>query len=143
VRPECYFEYALLRKFDFVLDIEAGAWYSDQVEVVYSYRPSSFTYSQFVHKSGVAFVQVRGGQEGFRWLKNRLLAADRFLPKEKPLPAAYAEELRQTLTNFCTSPQLLDAFYQETKAAAMATIPTDASWSQPTPPLSAVSRETM
>ncbi len=35
-------------------------------------RPNEFEYSQFVHRSGVAFVQVLGGLDGFLWLNNRL-----------------------------------------------------------------------
>ncbi|KIO23515.1 hypothetical protein M407DRAFT_27041 [Tulasnella calospora MUT 4182] len=67
-----YFEHCILRHFGYILDIEAGGRYSDAVDVCYSYRRSSFRYSQFVHKSGLAFVQVIGGKEGFRWLTNRL-----------------------------------------------------------------------
>ncbi|EMD31716.1 hypothetical protein CERSUDRAFT_27175, partial [Gelatoporia subvermispora B] len=69
-----YFENALLRKFGFVLDIEASDLYSDQIEVFYSYRRSPFKYSQWVHRSGVAFVQVVGGSQGFLFLTNRLMA---------------------------------------------------------------------
>lgn len=69
---EHYFEHCILRHFGYILDIEAGGRYNDAVDVCYSYRRSSFRYSQFVHKSGLAFVQVVGGKEGFRWLTNRL-----------------------------------------------------------------------
>lgn len=71
-RADHYFEYCILKHFDYILDIEAGSRYSETVDVCYSYRRSSFKYSQFVHKSGLAFVQVIGGAEGFRWLTNRL-----------------------------------------------------------------------
>ena len=70
-----YFEHTILRQFGYILDIEAGNRFSDQVDIFYSYRRASFKYSQFVHKSGLAFVQVIGGQEGFRWLTNRLAGA--------------------------------------------------------------------
>ncbi|KAG8962767.1 vacuolar membrane-associated protein iml1 [Tulasnella sp. 419] len=69
---DCYFEHAILRHHGYIMDIEAGSRYPDSVDVCYSYRRSSFKYSQFVHKSGLAFVQVIGGVEGFRWLTNRL-----------------------------------------------------------------------
>lgn len=70
--PELWFEYALLRKFGFVLDQEASTRYSGEVEVGYSSRPNEFEFSQFVHRTGVAFVQVLGGLDGFLWLNNRL-----------------------------------------------------------------------
>lgn len=70
--PELWFEYALLRRFGFVLDQEASGRYPKDVEITYSSRPNEFEYSQFVHRSGVAFVQVLGGLDGFLWLNNRL-----------------------------------------------------------------------
>ncbi|SNX83284.1 probable Vacuolar membrane-associated protein IML1 [Melanopsichium pennsylvanicum] len=69
---ELWFEYALLRKFGFVLDQEASGRYPRDVEITYSSRPNEFEFSQFVHRSGVAFVQVLGGLDGFLWLNNRL-----------------------------------------------------------------------
>ncbi|PWN42538.1 hypothetical protein IE81DRAFT_313369 [Ceraceosorus guamensis] len=69
---EHYFEWALLRRFGFILDQEASDRFPDDVDFVYDSRPKHFTYSQFVHRSGVAFVQVLGGAEGFLWLNNRL-----------------------------------------------------------------------
>ncbi|KAG9009263.1 vacuolar membrane-associated protein iml1 [Tulasnella sp. JGI-2019a] len=70
-----YFESAILRQFDYILDVEAESRYSETVDVCYSYRRSSFHHSQFVHKSGLAFVVVIGGTEGFRWMTNRLAGA--------------------------------------------------------------------
>lgn len=72
VNPGEYFEWALLRRFGFVLDQEAANRYPNDVEIIYQSRPSRFDYSQFVHRSGVAFVQVVGGRQGFLWLNNRL-----------------------------------------------------------------------
>ncbi|CAO1613053.1 unnamed protein product [Parajaminaea phylloscopi] len=72
INPRDYFEWALLRHFGFVLDQEAADRYPDDVEIIYESRPSRFDYSQFVHRSGIAFVQVVGGTRGFLWLTNRL-----------------------------------------------------------------------
>jgi DEP domain-containing protein 5 len=72
-----YFEYKLLEKFGFIVDVEAAELYPDHVDVVYSYRRSAFTYSQFVHRSGVAFVQVLGGSRGLMFLTNRLIGPGR------------------------------------------------------------------
>lgn len=70
-----FFEYALLRRFGFILDQEASEKYLDiskSVIIEYKSRPNHFDLSQFVHRSGVAFVQVLPNNEGFLWLDNRL-----------------------------------------------------------------------
>ncbi|EEB96602.1 hypothetical protein MPER_04237 [Moniliophthora perniciosa FA553] len=74
-----YFEYALLRRFGFIVDVEAADLYPENIDVVYSYRRSPFKYSQFVHRSGVAFAQVLGGSSGFLFLTNRLMGPERMV----------------------------------------------------------------
>lgn len=94
------FEYALLRKFGFILDQESSDQYQTHdiptenvatpspsnlsaargrspmatttIRFTYRSRPNQFDLSQFVHRSGVAFVQVLKDGEGFLWLDNRL-----------------------------------------------------------------------
>ncbi|KAJ7633176.1 hypothetical protein FB45DRAFT_1058142 [Roridomyces roridus] len=107
-----YFEYALLRKFDFLVDIEAGELYPPNVDVVYSYRREPFKYSQFVHRSGVAFVQVLGGEKGFLFLTNRLIGTGRMKNKDKR-PAAEADAIRVNLANFCSDEKALKGFYDD------------------------------
>ncbi|CCM05881.1 uncharacterized protein FIBRA_08118 [Fibroporia radiculosa] len=109
-----YFEYAILRKFGFVLDIEAASFYPDQTDVVYSYRRSSYKYSQWVHRSGVAFVQVLGGSQGFLFLTNRLMAPGRIGTALKyQRPAAAADEIRSKLQSLCSDPVALTHLYDE------------------------------
>lgn len=75
VNSHHYFQYSLLRKFGFILDQEASDKYhniSKHIEIDYKSRPNVFDYSQFVHRSGLAFVQVLKGNEGFLWLDNRM-----------------------------------------------------------------------
>lgn len=110
-----YFESALLRKFGFVLDIEAADSYSDQVDVVYSYRRAPFRYSQWVHKSGVAFVQILGGSRGFLFLTNRLMTPGRLGTafKGDQRPAATADDIRKTMQDFCSDLTLLRSFYDK------------------------------
>ncbi|PWN32837.1 uncharacterized protein FA14DRAFT_162096 [Meira miltonrushii] len=79
------FEYALLRKFGFILDQEASDRYRNvnkDVTIEYRSRPNHFDFSQFVHRSGVAFVQVLPNNEGFLWLDNRLFNSH--LPADRP-----------------------------------------------------------
>ncbi|KAI8982913.1 hypothetical protein BD414DRAFT_579183 [Trametes punicea] len=109
-----FFESALLRRFGFVLDIEAASHYPSQVDVVYSYRRSPFKYSQWVHRSGVAFIQVLGGSQGFLFLTNRLMAPGRIGTALKfQRPSAVAEEIRRKLFDFCSSKEALARFYEE------------------------------
>lgn len=56
--PPGYYEAALMKRFDFIPDIVAAGEYPEVVDVFYSYRTQAFACSQFVHKSGFAFVQV-------------------------------------------------------------------------------------
>ncbi|KAJ7685756.1 hypothetical protein DFH06DRAFT_1159278 [Mycena polygramma] len=111
-----YFEYALLRRFNFIVDIEAADLYPPEVDVIYSYRRSAFKYSQFVHRSGVAFVQVLGGERGFLFLTNRLMGPGRMgttLKNKDHRPAAEADHIRNELSKFCTDEKMLRKFYDE------------------------------
>lgn len=117
-----YFQYAILRRFGYILDIEAEQSYVEAVDVYYSYRRASFRQSQFVHRSGRAFVQVMPGAEGFRWMTNRLLAASTAFPvggpggKGEKTPHEKAADLRIQLLEFCSSAEQLQAFYEEVTA---------------------------
>ncbi|ESK89207.1 vacuolar membrane-associated protein iml1 [Moniliophthora roreri MCA 2997] len=109
-----YFEYALLRRFGFIVDIEAADLYPENIDVVYSYRRSSYKYSQFVHRSGVAFVQVLGGSRGFLILTNRLMGPGRMgttLKAKNYKPAVEAENIRTEIHRFCSDKQKLINFY--------------------------------
>ncbi|KII88192.1 hypothetical protein PLICRDRAFT_41333 [Plicaturopsis crispa FD-325 SS-3] len=112
-----YFEYALLRRFGFILDVEAAALYPQQVDFVYSYRRSPYAHSQFVHRTGVAFVQVLGGSRGFLFLTNRLMGPGRMgaaMNSKGGRPAAVAaEDIRVQLNAFCTDRKRLLDFYDE------------------------------
>ena len=102
-----FFENAILtRKFGFILDIEAASHYPDDFDVYYSYRRAPFRYSQYVHKTGIAFVQVIGGTDGYLFLTNRLLQQNR---KE----TLSAEKIRQDLHKFCADRSQLSLFYDE------------------------------
>lgn len=133
--PELWFEYALLRRFGFVLDQEASARYPKDVEITYSSRPNTFEFSQFVHRSGVAFVQVLGGLDGFLWLNNRLYNSHTHALSQRHqhrdprhaqqqqqqqqqgvVEAAEADKLRLELTRFCSDRDELERFYRRVLA---------------------------
>ncbi|KAK8161263.1 hypothetical protein BKA80DRAFT_205850, partial [Phyllosticta citrichinensis] len=61
----------ILRKFGFVLDLEAASSFPTDVDVTYSWGRPSYRYTQFVHKTGVVIAQIT--DEGtFLLLANRL-----------------------------------------------------------------------
>ena len=111
-----YFEYALLDAFDFVLDVEAADLYPEQVDAVYSYRHSPYKYSQFVHRSGVAFIQVLGGLQGFMFLTNRLMGPGRMgsaLKSKGYRPTMTADDIRAQMARFCLDKEKLQNFYDK------------------------------
>ncbi|KAF7595121.1 vacuolar membrane-associated protein iml1 [Aspergillus hancockii] len=83
-----YFHKALLRKFDFVLDLESRSAYPADVEVSYSWGMPDYKYSQYIHRSGSLLAQIT--DEGdFLLLANRLVstrsAASRDMPRHERL----------------------------------------------------------
>lgn len=70
--PDLYFETELVKHFGFVLDVESDSQFRAE-HVLYSYPRMPFKYTQYVHRSGVAFVQVRSRDKGggFLWVNNR------------------------------------------------------------------------
>ncbi|KAF2658715.1 hypothetical protein K491DRAFT_689784 [Lophiostoma macrostomum CBS 122681] len=49
---------ALLRKLDFVLDMEAASSFPPDVDVNYSWGNPDYKYTQFIHRSGVLLAQI-------------------------------------------------------------------------------------
>ncbi|KAI9223975.1 hypothetical protein BC828DRAFT_185659 [Blastocladiella britannica] len=67
-----YYEVALIRQFGFVLDVEADDKFPPGA-TSYSYDPRRpVKYSQYVHRSGCAFVLVRPAADGLLWVPNPL-----------------------------------------------------------------------
>ncbi|KAF1993214.1 hypothetical protein P154DRAFT_503876 [Amniculicola lignicola CBS 123094] len=62
---------ALLRKLNFVLDMEAASCFPSDVDVTYSWGQPDYKYTQFIHRSGTVLAQIT--DEGdFLLLANRL-----------------------------------------------------------------------
>lgn len=113
--PVNYIETLILLEFDFVIDVEAQDRYSEQVDVIYTYR-RSYKYTQCVHRSGAAFVQILGGHEGYRFLTNRLLTPGRLGTARNingKTPSQIADNIRERLTEFCSDPIKLTTFYNK------------------------------
>ncbi|KAK5628428.1 hypothetical protein RRF57_004143 [Xylaria bambusicola] len=58
-QPDKYFyQKAILKKLDYVLDYEAASNFPSNVEVSYSWGKPDFKYSQYIHRSGAHLVQI-------------------------------------------------------------------------------------
>ncbi|KAH7089223.1 hypothetical protein FB567DRAFT_523314 [Paraphoma chrysanthemicola] len=62
---------ALLRRLNFVLDMEAASTFPSEVEVTYSWGVPDYKYTQFIHRSGTLLAQITD-DGNFLLLANRL-----------------------------------------------------------------------
>ena len=53
-----YYQKAILKKFHFVLDVEAAHNFPINVEVTYSWGRPDYKHSQYIHRSGVLLIQI-------------------------------------------------------------------------------------
>lgn len=83
-----YYQKAILRKFDFVLDFEARSAFPADVEVSYSWGKPEYKYAQYIHRSGSLLAQLT--DEGdFLVLANRLVSTRGTLARETARPDQY------------------------------------------------------
>ncbi|KAI2607445.1 vacuolar membrane-associated protein IML1 [Hypoxylon fragiforme] len=66
-----YYQKALLKKFDYVLDVEAASNFPSNVDVNYSWGKPDFQYSQYIHRSGLVMAQITDDGD-FLLVANRL-----------------------------------------------------------------------
>ncbi|PHH70618.1 hypothetical protein CDD80_5888 [Ophiocordyceps camponoti-rufipedis] len=66
-----FYQTALLRSFDFVLDTEAASSFPTNVDVRYSWGKPDYRHTQFIHRSGTLLAQITDGGD-FVVLANRL-----------------------------------------------------------------------
>ncbi|OAA62311.1 Dishevelled, Egl-10, and Pleckstrin domain protein [Cordyceps fumosorosea ARSEF 2679] len=84
VHSKHFYQTAILKHFDFVLDMEAASSFPDNVDVRYSWGKPDFRYTQYIHRSGLLLAQVT--DEGhFIVLANRLYSKRVSLAREKEL----------------------------------------------------------
>ena len=109
--PDQWFERELLKKFNFVLDTEADALFQEN-PVTFSYSRSEFKHTQFVHRSGVAIIQIKPKGQGFLWTNNRLhlTSINTSAPRSS---GVNADAIRQDLYDFCQDRARLGAFWEE------------------------------
>ena len=79
-----FYQTAILKKFDFVLDVEAASNFPSNVDVSYSWGKPDFKYTQYIHRSGTILAEIT--DEGdFLLLANRLYSNRPANPREKEL----------------------------------------------------------
>ena len=66
-----FYQKAILRQYDFVLDYEAATSFPADVSVSYSWGKSDYRYSQYIHRSGTLIAQITNDGD-FLILANRL-----------------------------------------------------------------------
>lgn len=113
--PNQWFESEILKQFDFILDIEADA-FIDPESIVYSYSRTTYKYTQFIHKSGSAFIQIRDDNLGFNWIVNHLLVSSSGntpINQRGVQQSINADLIRKQVTEFCADVDLLSEFYQK------------------------------
>ena len=93
--------------------------YPASVDVVYSYRFTAFDHSQWVHRSGLVFIQILEDGVTLAWLNNRLATTRQMASTDRPGERSdeRAERLCYSLENFCTNPVALNGFWKETREA--------------------------
>lgn len=79
-----FYQRALLRKFDFVLDMEPASSFPYNVDVSYSWGKPDFKYTQFIHRSGTLIAEIT--DEGdILILANRLYSNRTAAQREKEM----------------------------------------------------------
>ncbi|KAI8062508.1 hypothetical protein BC940DRAFT_261795 [Gongronella butleri] len=122
--PDQFYEIALVRHLGFVLDVEADDKYERAranagVQVRYPYLKYPYKYDQYIHRTGVAFVQIRPDGKGFYWVNNRLytnhtpaLAARR---RDASSHLQHPDYLRRLFVDACSDKDWLAAFWTATR----------------------------
>ncbi|KAL8951907.1 MAG: hypothetical protein Q9222_002152 [Ikaeria aurantiellina] len=82
-----FYQKAMMRKFDFVLDFEAASDFPTDVDVKYSWGQPDYKYPQYIHRSGTVLAQIT--DEG-----NFLLLANRLYNNRSAAAAAASENSR-------------------------------------------------
>ncbi|OBU00341.1 vacuolar membrane-associated protein iml1 [Pseudogymnoascus verrucosus] len=101
-----YYQKAIMKKFNFVLDTEAAANFPTNVEVIYSWGKPNYAYSQYIHRSGTGFAQIT--DEGdFLLTSNKMFNSrthivrdnDRFVPPPRQQTPISSPMLRATMAS--------------------------------------------
>jgi hypothetical protein len=56
--PKNFYQIAILKKFEFILDLEAASNFPTNVDVTYSWGKPDYKYTQYIHQTGVLLAQI-------------------------------------------------------------------------------------
>lgn len=79
-----FYQKAILRRFDFVLDMEAASNFPSNVDVSYSWGRPDFRYTQYIHRSGSILAEITDDGH-FLLLANRLYSSRAFAAREREM----------------------------------------------------------
>lgn len=79
-----FYQTAILKSFDFVLDMEAESNFSRDVDVRYSWGTPDYTFTQYIHRSGSMLVQITN-EGDFLIVANRLYNKRTSIARDKEL----------------------------------------------------------
>ncbi|EDN92381.1 hypothetical protein SS1G_08244 [Sclerotinia sclerotiorum 1980 UF-70] len=96
-----YYQKAIMKKFNFVLDIEAAKNFPSNVDVTYSWGRPDYTYTQYIHRSGVLLAQIT--DEGPSLPNSKLATTCSINP----------DIIKAELEEFCHDSWKLELFYKE------------------------------
>ncbi|KAI7907009.1 uncharacterized protein BX663DRAFT_494494 [Cokeromyces recurvatus] len=134
--PAQFYEIALVRHLGFVLDVESDYNFdrakSEGVDLSYSYIKEVYKFDQYIHQSGVSFVQIRPEGKGFYWVNNRLytnhtpaLIANRRQPSSQQF--CHPDVFRTKFQNHCNDTKWLSDFWETTRTNFLKGITPDSS----------------
>ncbi|KAK5165045.1 vacuolar membrane-associated protein iml1 [Saxophila tyrrhenica] len=104
---------AILRKMDFVLDLEAADNFPSKLNIAYSWGRPDYRMTQFIHKSGLLLAQISNDDKtDFLLLRNRLAGQwSSHSNKRSELPSA--ENIFNDFRKFCKDEAALKLLYEE------------------------------
>eukprot|EP00842_Homolaphlyctis_polyrhiza_P005619 jgi/Hompol1/6058/HPOL_000270-RA len=112
-----WFETELLRSQNFVLDVEADNYFP-KGSIKHSFRRSPYRWTQYVHRSGVAFVQICDDGK-FLWVDNRVFLASSgtgfVAPRNTPALVS-PDTLRSEFQRLCQDSVFLAKFWADAEA---------------------------
>lgn len=126
--PPHFYEIALVRHFEFILDVEADHHFKTEgVDLEYSYLKEVFKYDQYIHQSGVSFIQIRPEGKGFYWVNNRLYTnhTPALIANRRQPTLWHPDALRKQFQEKCSDSEWLSEFWETTKNRLMGDIRPD------------------
>ena len=109
--PSLWFQAELVRSLNFVLDVESDTCFPPE-ELSHAFRSASYKYTQYIHRSGVAFVQLCDNGE-FLWVDNRIYLASSHFGSRGTATIQSPDALRTEFKKVCSDAEHLARFWAE------------------------------